>query len=197
MHQCLDDSKREQFIIENQGLLVGFVNKYCLKYLVRFEYDDLCSIAKIGLVKAANTYDDSKGGKFSTYAYVCMQREFLTFFRRLKIRDAIRTDLSLDETLNDETEHNFFELLGENDYNEQLDIDDLMNFTNEYLKNKSDSRKRVIIVFVQHTLFKRKQLRQRELAKLCNVSQPQISRYLKDYGKALQQHCCDSTLARR
>ena len=196
MHQCLDDSKREQFIIENQGLLVSFVNKYCLKYLVRFEYDDLCSIAKIGLIKAADTYDKSKG-KFSTYAYTCMQREFSMFFRRLKTRDAIRTDLSLDEALNDETEHSLFELIGENDYNEQLDIDDLMNFTNEYLKNKSDSRKRVIIMFVQHALFKRKQLKQRELVKLCNVSQPQISRYLKDYGKALQQHCCDSTLARR
>ena len=196
MHQCLDDSKREQFIVENQGLLVSFVNKYCLKYLVRFEYDDLCSIAKIGLIKAANTYDESKG-KFSTYAYTCMQREFSMFFRRLKTRDAIRTDLSLDETLNDETEHNFFELIGENDYNEQLDIDDLMNFTNEYLKNKSELRKRVIIMFVQYTLFKRKQLRQQELAKLCNISQPQISRYLKDYGKALQQHCCDSALARR
>ena len=196
MHQCLDDSKRERFIVENQGLLVSFVNKYCLKYLIRFEYDDLCSIAKIGLIKAADTYDESKG-KFSTYAYTCMQREFSMFFRRLKTRDAIRTDLSLDEALNDETEHNFFELIGENDYNEQLDIDDLMNFTNEYLKNKSNSRKRVIIMFVQHALFKRKQLRQRELAKLCNVSQPQISRYLKDYGKALQQHCCDSILARR
>lgn len=196
MHQCLDDSKREQFIIENQGLLVSFVNKYCLKYLVRFEYDDLCSIAKIGLIKAADTYDESKG-KFSTYAYACMQREFSMFFRRLKTRDAIRTDLSLDEALNDETEHSLFELIGENDYNEQLDIDDLMNFTNEYLKNKSDSRKRVIIMFVQHALFKRKQLKQRELVKLCNVSQPQISRYLQDYGKALQQHCCDSTLARR
>lgn len=196
MHQCLDDSKREQFIIENQGLLVSFVNKYCLKYLVRFEYDDLCSIAKIGLIKAADTYDKSKG-KFSTYAYTCMQREFSMFFRRLKTRDAIRTDLSLDEALNDETEHSLFELIGENDYNEQLDIDDLMNFTNEYLKNKSDSRKRVIIMFVQHALFKRKQLKQRELVKLCNVSQPQISRYLQDYGKALQQHCCDSTLARR
>ena len=196
MHQCLDDSKREQFIIENQGLLVSFVNKYCLKYLVRFEYDDLCSIAKIGLIKAADTYDESKG-KFSTYAYTCMQREFSMFFRRLKTRDAIRTDLSLDEALNDETEHSLFELIGENDYNEQLDIDDLMNFTNEYLKNKSDSRKRVIIMFVQHALFKRKQLKQRELVKLCNVSQPQISRYLQDYGKALQQHCCDSALARR
>ena len=140
MRQCLDDFEREQFIIENQGLLVSFVNKHCLKYLVRFEYNDLCSIAKIGLIKAADTYDESKG-KFSTYAYVCMQREFSTLFKRLKTRDAIRTDLSLDDAFNDETEHNFFEVLGENDYNEQLDIDDLINFTNEYLSDKSELRK--------------------------------------------------------
>lgn len=196
MHQCLEDSKREQFIIENQGLIVSFVNKYCLNYLARFEYSDLCSIAKIGLIKAIDTYDESKG-KLSTYAYVCMQREVYMLFRRLKTRDAIRTDLSLDKTIDDETEHAFSELAGENDYNEQLDIDDLMSFTNEYLKDKSDSRKRIIIMFVQHTLFKRKQLKQRELAKLCNVSQPQISRCLRDYGNALKQHCCDSTLARR
>lgn len=51
---------------------------FCAKRFsnLTMEYDDIASIARIGLVKAAKTYDP-KQGKFSTIAIKCMNTELL------------------------------------------------------------------------------------------------------------------------
>jgi RNA polymerase sporulation-specific sigma factor len=52
------------------------------KYLYTgIEYEDLVSLANLGMVKAYNTFDESKGFKFITYASVCMANTVLTEFR--------------------------------------------------------------------------------------------------------------------
>ena len=45
------------------------------------EYDDLVSTGNIGLVKAAQTYDESKGYKFSTYGAYCIRNQIKMLFR--------------------------------------------------------------------------------------------------------------------
>lgn len=45
------------------------------------EYEDLASIAVVGLVKAARMFDASLGYKFSTLATKCVRGEILNYFR--------------------------------------------------------------------------------------------------------------------
>lgn len=48
------------------------------------EYDDLFQIGCVGLVKAANHYDASRGRAFTTYATTCIANEVLMEIRRRK-----------------------------------------------------------------------------------------------------------------
>lgn len=53
---------------KNHNLIYGFLHKYKLS-------EDFYGDAAIGLCKAAENYDESKGSSFATYAYKCMFNE--------------------------------------------------------------------------------------------------------------------------
>ena len=81
---------------------------------IGIEYEDLVSIATIGLVKAANTYDESMGYKFSTYAIKCARTEMLKQLRKIKKRAvtisfeqttrANKEDCKIGDTIEDEND---------------------------------------------------------------------------------------------
>jgi len=48
---------------EHIGLVYHIAKKY-----TNIEFDDAISAGSLGLVKAANTFDESRGFKFATYA---------------------------------------------------------------------------------------------------------------------------------
>lgn len=70
-----------------------------LKKGIAIEFDELVSLCNLGLVKAANSFDESKGAKFSTYAIRIMQNEVLTHFRKSKKHNNVS---SLDTPLDSE-----------------------------------------------------------------------------------------------
>ncbi len=69
---------RSKLIEENTGL----VHACARKFLGRgAEYDDLFSCGCVGLVKAADNFDESLGYRFSTYAVPVILGEIKRFFR--------------------------------------------------------------------------------------------------------------------
>lgn len=65
------DLKAKNIIIEHNLRLVAHITKkYCTN---TNEQDDLISIGTIGLIKAVNTFDESKGIKLATYASKCIE----------------------------------------------------------------------------------------------------------------------------
>lgn len=75
---------------------------YCANRFKRsgIEWDDLITIARIGLIQAAKTYSPEKGQKFSSYAAPCMingLRQAIAAARSEK-RTLFKT-VSIDETL--------------------------------------------------------------------------------------------------
>jgi RNA polymerase sigma factor (sigma-70 family) len=46
------------------------------------EFDDLVSEGMIGLINAAKAWDDSKGIKFSSFAYSCIKNEMIDAVRK-------------------------------------------------------------------------------------------------------------------
>ena len=87
-----DMEAREEFINNNIGLVINtvlnkFMNADCDK-------DELVATGCEALVKAADTYDISKGNEFSTYARSCIYNEIMTFLRKLKNDSSV---LSFDD----------------------------------------------------------------------------------------------------
>lgn len=64
-----DSEARNTLIIHNLRLVAYIVNK---NYPDSNDQDDLISIGTIGLIRAAETFDYSKGNHFSTYASKCI-----------------------------------------------------------------------------------------------------------------------------
>lgn len=85
---------RDELICENLGLVHACAKKFSGKGV---EYEELCSCGTIGLIKAADRFDESLGFKFSTYAVTVILGEIKRIFRdggSLKVSRSLR-ELSL------------------------------------------------------------------------------------------------------
>lgn len=97
-----DMAAREDFINNNIGLVIDTV----LCEFMKFDYDkkELVAVGCLGLVKATDTYDTSRGCEFSTYARRCIYNEIITFLKKVKknsnvlsFDDLFWKDISHDE----------------------------------------------------------------------------------------------------
>lgn len=70
--------KRDKFIEDNLGL----VHSICKRFVGRgIEYDDLYQAGCIGLIKAADAFEEERGLMFSTYAVPVIMGEIRRMFR--------------------------------------------------------------------------------------------------------------------
>lgn len=73
-----DKTERDSFIENNLGLVRSLCKRFCGKGI---EYDDLYQAGCMGLVKAADAFDEEKGFCFSTYAVPVILGEIKRLFR--------------------------------------------------------------------------------------------------------------------
>ena len=85
--------EREKLILQNRGLLYRVANRFDVS---PSEYEDLISVGTIGLIKATNTFDESRNVKFSTYASACICNEMRKYF---SVKKMYAKDISLDEPI--------------------------------------------------------------------------------------------------
>lgn len=71
-------TKRNAFIEENLGLVRSVCKRFCGRGI---EYDDLYQAGCIGLIKAADSFDEERGFCFSTYAVPVIMGEVKRLFR--------------------------------------------------------------------------------------------------------------------
>ena len=73
-----EKTERDRFIEDNLGL----VHSLCKRFAGRgIEYDDLYQAGCIGLIKAADAFDEQRGLCFSTYAVPVIMGEIRRLFR--------------------------------------------------------------------------------------------------------------------
>ena len=90
-------SKREDTICQNIGLVHSCVRRFTGRGI---EYDDLFQAGCMGLVKAADGFDEERGLKFSTYAVPVILGEIRRLFRdggTVKVSRSLK-ELSLKAT---------------------------------------------------------------------------------------------------
>ena len=73
-----DMAARDKLIRHNLRLVAHIVKKY---YASSTDQEDLISIGTIGLIKAVNSFDNTKGARFATYAARCIENAILSQMR--------------------------------------------------------------------------------------------------------------------
>ena len=90
-----DDQEAKKLLIEHNLRLVVYIAKKFDNTGVGVE--DLISIGTIGLIKAINTFNQTKKIKLATYASRCIENEILMYLRR---NSKTKLEVSIDEPLN-------------------------------------------------------------------------------------------------
>lgn len=176
-----DASARDTLIEHNLRLVAYIVNK---NYPDSNEQDDLISIGTIGLIRAVETFDFSKGHQFSTYASKCIDNQIKMYFRKIKHQ---LTEVSISDPIDSDAEGNALTLadICSSDINVEEDV--ILKINSEklyrFIEEELDDREREIIAKRYGIPDKDgrvcKPLAQREIAKELGISRSYISRIEK------------------
>lgn len=181
-----DPEARERIIRHNLRLVAHIAKKY---YALPGDQEDLISIGTIGLIKAVNTFDDTRRARFSTYASKCIENEIRMQFRRgrktagtISLQDAIEngkdgTTLTVSDIVQDTAcmEESF----------EKSDEAAQLRALVQQLKGRERQ-----VILLRYGLGGQSPLTQQETAQLLGISRSYVSR-LETRALAVLQHKLD------
>ena len=157
---------------DHLGLVGYIVNKY---QNCGTPYDELFSAGSFGLVKAANSFDVSKGFKFATYATRCIENEILMLLRKAKKSPQCVTL----HRYNDEQEKDFdFEIAYFEKYEQ---IDELLTLKEAIAQLSERDKKLIFMRYFQGKT-------QAEVGKAIGVEQSYVSRLERQALKKLKEY---------
>lgn len=178
---------RQKLIEHNLRLVAHVIKKY---YATQSDQEDLISIGTIGLIKAIDTFDGSKGIKLSSYASRCVENEVLMYFRSTRKTER---DVSINEPIDTDKDGNALTLMDTMAVDDTIidSIDIRMKSEKLYslLCTALNEREREIVC-LRYGLGGRKPLPQRVVAKRLGISRSYVSRIEKRALEKLRE-CFD------
>lgn len=168
-----DLNAREKLINHNLRLVAHIVKKYANS----LEADDLISVGIIGLIKAIDSFDYSKGVQLSTYAARCIDNEILMLIRANKKHKNVVSLNNLYSTDNEENDLELMDILAAEDEEifEQVETNIMMEKLKILIDRNLSGREKEIIE-LRYGLGKNKPMTQKDVAKLLGISRSYISR---------------------
>ncbi len=141
--------------------------------------DDLISIGSIGLIKAINTFNPSKGTRLATYAARCIENEILMHLRFMK---KVRAEVSLYDPIGVDKEGNEITLIDVLGTHAEVVSEIVENsFERKRLKEKvlHLSRREKKVLELRFGLEDGDRKTQREIARSLGISRSYVSRIEK------------------
>ncbi len=179
-HEQDDMAARNRLIEHNLRLVAHIIKKY---YSTVRDQDDLISIGTIGLIKAINTFDYTKGVRLATYASRCVENEILMYFRANR---KTAQDVSIMEPIETDKEGHTLTLMDVIAADDTIleDLDLKINATKlyRYMEETLSDREKEILQWRYGLIGE--PMTQREVAKKLNISRSYVSRIEK---KALER----------
>jgi RNA polymerase sporulation-specific sigma factor len=167
----------------NLRLVAHIVKKY--SYPGK-EVDDLISIGTVGLIKAIDSFDTSKGIRLATYAARCIENEILMLIRNNK---KTKGEVYLQEPIGVDKEGNeisLMDVLSSDDDSIIEIVETKIQVKKLYSKIESSLAKRErLVIEMRYGLTDGKPKTQREIAKLLGISRSYVSRIEKRALKKL------------
>lgn len=179
-----DTNARRILIEHNLRLVAHIIKKY---YSSINDQEDLISIGTIGLIKAIDSFDCSKGIRLSSYASKCIENEILMFFRSGRKSSQ---DISIHEPIEADSDGNALTIMDTMSTDdmviETIDTKMKMEKLYRYMNCKLNARERKIIV-LRYGLCGQMPMPQREVAKRLGISRSYVSRIEKKALEALRE----------
>ncbi len=173
-----DLEARELLIKHNLRLVTHVIKKYGFQ---ERDAEDYISIGIIGLIKAIDSYDISKGSRLATYASRCIDNEILMSIRSGRKQNR---EVYLDDSIGSDKEGNEIHLLDvlESEdiscVNQMIRDEDISRLT-AIMSNVLSSRELQIIKLRYGFNNSGREYTQREVAKLFSISRSYVSRIEK------------------
>lgn len=171
-----DAKARQELIEHNLRLVSHIIKKYWSSY---DEQEDLISVGTIGLIKAVDSFDSSKGTRFATYAARCIENEILMFFRSKKKDSNV---ISVNEPIDTDSEGNPLTLIDiiycDDTISDDIDLKKKSARLYELIDAMDEGRDKEIIIR-RYGLYNTKELTQREIADKMGISRSYVSRIEK------------------
>ena len=171
------EKAREILIERNLRLVAHIAGKY---QSTENELDDLISIGTIGLIKAIDSYDETKGSRIGTYAARCIDNELLMMLRGKK---KLSKEVSIYEPIGVDREGNEINLLDvieseQTDVVEKMEISRQLKLLNELFETLLTYREKEILI-MRYGLFGKEEVTQREIGRKLGISRSYVSRIEK------------------
>lgn len=178
-------AEHEMLVINNIGLVTHMAHKYAN---TPYDLDDLISVGRVGLTKAAYHFNHTRGFKFSTYAARCITNEIFIYFRKNKKHLGC---LSLDSKIHTDKEGRELKLSDMIADDKHVD-DDIMRICEisqlrELLETVLTDKEREVIR-LRYGINGYGEHSQGEVAKLVGYSQSYVSRIEKIALEKLKMH---------
>ena len=171
-----DKNARDKLVRHNMRLVAHVVKKYT----GAAETDDMISVGSIGLIKAINTYEPSRGTRLATYTARCIENEILMFIRAGKKH---KSTLSLSDpvgTDKDGNELTLMDLLFEKEDKVFGSVEQsLMQEKFLAAVKKLLSERETTVICLRYALAGGVPLPQREVARRLKISRSYVSRIEK------------------
>ena len=180
------DKKAKSILIErNLRLVAHIVKKY---QIPNKDKDELISIGTVGLIKAIDSFDVSKGTRLATYASRCIENEILMLFRNNKKQ---KSETFLQDPIGVDKEGNEISLIDVLSSEKDSVIDKVeMKLQIKALYNKINSaltEREGEILKMRYGLKDGKCKTQREIAGMLGISRSYVSRIEKKALKKLKK----------
>lgn len=168
---CPSDYAKEQMILSNHGIVFSVMKNLSIP----LTDEDMFQTGIIGLLKAINTFDTSKGYQFSTYAFLIVRNELLMAFRKSK--RSVMAAFSLDDNadIGNGESVPYAEMIADGkDYEENV----VNSMLAQQIFESLGSREKHIF-----TMFFVESRTQSEISKALGISQSYVSRIISSIGK--------------
>ncbi len=176
---------KNKLVEHNLRLVAHIVKKY---YANSEEQDDLISIGTIGLIKAINSFDDSKGIKLATFASRCIENEILMYFRSKKRNSQ---EISISEPIDTDSEGNPLTLIDiisiDDDITDNIDLMMKTEKLYKFIESMKDERDKTIII-MRYGLYNNVPMTQNQVAARLNISRSYVSRIEKKIIDRLRKY---------
>lgn len=168
---CPSDYAKEQMILSNHGIVFSVMKNLSIP----LTDEDMFQTGIIGLLKAINTFDASKGYQFSTYAFPIVRNELLIAFRKSKRSVVAAFSLDDNADIGNGESVPYAEMIADGkDYEENV----VNSMLAQQIFERLESREKHIF-----TMFFIENRTQSEISKALGISQSYVSRIISSMGK--------------
>lgn len=168
---CHSKYAKEQIILSNYSIVFSVMQKLSIPA----SDEDMFQTGIIGLLKAINTFDFSKGYQFSTYAFPVVRNEILLSFRKSK--KSVKAAFSLDDNadIGNGESVPYSEIISDGKDYEENTVNSML--AQQIFEKLSPREKSIFIMFFVDGKT------QCEISEMLGISQGTVSRIIKGMGK--------------